>query len=118
MNIKIKSAIICLILSAVAVCLSSYYSGFYTSGELDSIITDLIWLGVIIWIISDLVKKRNVLITLYLLSIISIVFTAMLYNEFGISNSLYCDIAEIIFLIGSVISLKKVDPSYWIETNS
>ena len=117
MNYNIKLTIIYLILSAIASCLASYMEGFYPN-DIDIIILDLVWIAVIIWMITDLIKKKNILTSLYWILLICIFFAIVDHNEYGTTNALFCYITEVGMLIVSIITLRNIDKEYWIQTKS
>ena len=116
-NAKIKIVTFLLILSAICCTLGSYFQGNYNEDSNEMLVIDLIWVAVILWMIFDLTKKRNINITLYGLILVTAGFAVFDYIELGPSVSLAFYTGEIVCFILSAIILKGVNVDYWQSKN-
>ena len=116
MNKYVRMSVVLLIISCVCCVLGSYYDGLLDDPMSSSF--DALWGLVIMWMVFDLIRKKNITITMYLLTVICAFFTVNDYSEFGITRSLYFYTAETFLFLAISILLGFVDKEYWVDDKS
>ena len=114
---KINTSISLLIISFISTVCATYSENF-EGWESLLYSFNVIWGAVILWLIYDLKKKKDISLTLFIVSFICMAFTLDDYLEYGQSKSFYFDALEIILLLMCAIILKSIDKTYWITNKS
>lgn len=114
---KINTSILLLIISFICTVCATYSDNF-EGWESLFYSFDAIWGAVILWLIYDLKKKKDISFTLFIVSFICIAFTVDDYLEYGQSKSFYFYTLETILLLTCAIILKSIDKTYWITKKS
>lgn len=118
MPLDVKKAIASLILSFVAMLLVDYIDSLYIEGydffSLFMLGINLVWLVVIVWIVSDILQKKNVVPTLYGVSAVMLCFLVVEFIEAGFVQSQIFVILEIVFLLLPVHFLKSESAKLWL----
>ena len=112
MNIKIKAVIVLLILSAICPFIATQTSE-YLKNDSTTLMIDFVWVGVIIWMISDLLKQRSITGTLFILTGICFYFSYETYQDYGLVTQVYFELAEAVLLLISSVILLTIDKAHW-----
>jgi len=118
MPIQVKIAATALILSCISTLTAVYFDGqddpllsFANPGIL---VTNIIWIAIIIWLIYDLViKKSNINLILNVVLVIMAVFIIWDYIDYGISTSLFFYMTEIVFFVTAIVLLRTKELKNW-----
>ena len=115
---KIKVAITLLILSLISTVLGVYFDGLYMlepdSLDMSMIWLDLIWAAVIGWLIFDLCRRKNINLTIILVSLVVFGFAMYDLYIFGFGLPQFFYILELVLLLSVLGLLYTRDARGWI----
>jgi hypothetical protein len=122
MPLDVKKAIISLILSLLSMLLADYLNSLYIEGYtfFDPLmfVANLFWAAVVVWIISIILKKKNVIPSLYAVSAVMTYFLVTDILAVGFIPPQIFSVFEIIFFLIPVYFLKKNNAKLYIKENN
>lgn len=117
MPLDIKKAAIALIISCVSTLIAVYFDGleFEELSYSDPFTFGInsVWALVIAWIVWDLIKGKDIKLTLVLLGVI--MFAALIWDfiEFGFSVALIFHVVELLMFILAYVLVKSEESKVW-----
>ena len=119
MPLDVKKAIASLILSFLSMLSADYLNSLYLQAHTFFnpyvLGMNVVWAVVLAWIISEILKKRNVIPSLYGVSAVVAYFLVTEFAETGFTPSQIFNVLEIVFFLIPVYFLKTANTKLWIE---
>lgn len=121
MPATVKAIVVALFISLVATLIAAYLEGqeFEGMGFGDPLIsgTNFIWALVVVWMMWDLFRKRNIELSLLFVGIVIIAFTIWDFIDFGVSLSLLFYVVEFLMFAVSYALIKTEQSKLWLSSS-
>lgn len=118
---SVKQAVILIVLSCVSTLFGWYLDSFeYPDLSLADPVNlgvNLIWVAIIIWIIWDVTRKKQVVTTLVIVSLIVFVALIFDYMESGFSVTFVFYLFELVFFLAAIFLLRTEDSRRWFASD-
>lgn len=121
MPLTIRAIALALLASLAANLIATWLEGteFEGMGFSDPLIfgTSFVWTLVVIWILWDLYRGRNIELSLLFVGLIIIVFAVWDFHDYGISLSLIFYLIEFTMFLGSWFLIRAPQSRRWLKAH-
>ncbi len=118
---SVKKASIALMISLISTVIAAYLGEIYLdeNGAMDSVFIgiDFIWALIIAWLIWDLYKKKDIKVTLVLVSIIMLVSVIWGVSWHGLDLSQLFYLFELLMFVTAFFLLRTKESNEWFSKN-